>query len=131
MTVKQTNEQDGVAALTIYFLERLGDPAAKMASSAGQISDKYAPAPSPSEKTLVVDAKGVDYVGLWNRVKSVTGAQEIAASPEEEEEIKKLAATRERSSIDRTRVAGIRQAKKDQERMLQEARGEVAKLKQL
>jgi len=64
-------------------------------------------------------------------VKSVTGAQEIAASPEEEEEIKKLAATRERSAIDRTRVAGIRQAKKDQERMLQEARGEVAKLKQL
>lgn len=102
-----------------------------MASSASNIIDKYAPAPSPSEKTLVIDAKGIDYVELWNRVKSVTGAQEIATKPEEEEELKKLAAMRKRSVVDRARVAGIRQAKKDQERMLQEARGEVAKLRQL
>jgi large subunit ribosomal protein MRP49 len=128
MTVKQTEEQDGPAALTIFFTERLSSTAS---TAAANISDKHAPAPSPTEKTVVLDAKNLDYKEIWRRVKDVTGAQEVPATPEEQAELEKLEKMRAQAEVDRVRVAGIRQAKKDQERMLQEARGEVEKLRQL
>lgn len=128
MTVKQTTEQEGPAALTIFFSERLSSTAAEHAA---KINDKYAPAPAPTEKAVVIDAKDLDYKEIWRRVKAVTGAQEVKATPEEKAELEKLEEMRKQSEIDRARVAAIRQAKKDQERMLQEARGEVERLRQL
>ncbi|KAL1988367.1 hypothetical protein VTN96DRAFT_10050 [Rasamsonia emersonii] len=128
MTVKQTTEQEGPAALTIFFSERLSSTAAEHAAN---INDKYAPAPSPTEKAVVIDAKNIDYKEIWRRVKAVTGAQDVEATPEEKAELEKLEEMRKQSEIDRARVAAIRQAKKDQERMLQEARGEVERLRQL
>lgn len=60
----------------------------------------------------------------------MTGAKEVQASQKEEEEVKKLEQMAVQSVKDRERNAKIRQAKKDQERMLQEARGEVERLRQ-
>ncbi|KAF7180271.1 hypothetical protein CNMCM7691_009438 [Aspergillus felis] len=128
MTVKQTDEQEGPAALTIYFAEQASKAAALNAS---QVQDKYAPAPSETEKTAVVDLKNLDYKEIWNKVKMMTGAEELQATADEEAELKKLEKMRQQSDKDRARVSAIRQAKKDQERMLQEARGEVEKLRQL
>lgn len=128
MTVKQTTEQEGPAALTIYFAERTSSTAAAYASP--EIKDKYAPAPLPNERTVVVDAKNLDYKEIWKKVKTVTGAQDVEATPEEKAELEELERLRVKSEQDRARVAAIRQAKKDQERMLQEARGEIEKLRQ-
>jgi large subunit ribosomal protein MRP49 len=94
------------------------------------VEDKYAPAPSETEKTAVVDLKNLDYKEIWKKVKMMTGAEELQATPEEEAELKKLEQMRQQSDKDRARVTAIRQAKKDQERMLQEARGEVERLRQ-
>jgi large subunit ribosomal protein MRP49 len=128
MTVKQTEEQEGPAALTIYFAEQ----ASKAASlTAAKVEDKHAPAPESTEKTAVVDLKNLDYKEIWNKVKLMTGAQEVPATPEEEAELQKFEQLRQQSDKDRVRIADMRQAKKDQERMLQEARGEIEKLKQL
>lgn len=128
MTVKQTDEQNGPAALTIYFAERAS--AAAQTHSAN-IKDKHAPAPQPNEKTAIIDTKDLDFKQIWQKVQAMTGAQEVKATPEEEEEVKKLEQMRIKSEEDKARVAGIRQAKKDQERMLQEARGEVERLRQM
>ncbi|OXV08376.1 hypothetical protein Egran_03860 [Elaphomyces granulatus] len=128
MTVKQTDEQDGPAALTVYFAEKIGARAAE--AHAADIQDKYAPAGLSTERSIVIDAKGLDYTEIWKRVKNATGAEDLPATPEELAEIEKYNKMDERSKVDRTRVAAIRQAKKDQERMLREARGEVEKLKQ-
>jgi len=128
MTVKQTDEQDGPAALTIYFAETIGTGAAE--AHAASIQDNYAPAALSTEKSIVIDAKGLDYTEIWKRVKNATGAEDLSATPEELAEVEKYNRMDERSKVDRVRVAAIRQAKKDQERMLQEARGEVEKLKQ-
>ncbi|KAF7591389.1 hypothetical protein BBP40_001615 [Aspergillus hancockii] len=128
MSVKQTEEQEGPAALTIYWAEQ----ASKASSlTAAKIEDKHAPAPESTEKSAVVDLKNLDYQEIWNKVKLMTGAQEVPATPEEEAELKKFEQLRQQSDKDRVRIADMRQAKKDQERMLQEARGEVEKLKQL
>ncbi|KAL2009758.1 hypothetical protein VTN00DRAFT_5565 [Thermoascus crustaceus] len=128
MTVKQTEEQEGPAALTIYFAERTSSAAA---ASSSTIQDKYAPAPLPNEKTAVLDAKNLDFKEIWKKVKTVTGAQDVPATPEEQKELEELERLRVKSEQDRARVAAIRQAKKDQERMLQEARGEVERLRQM
>ncbi|KAH8435385.1 mitochondrial 54S ribosomal protein mL61 [Aspergillus melleus] len=128
MTVRRTDEQDGPAALTIYFAEQASNAASLAAS---QINDKHAPAPSETEKSAILDVKNLDYQQIWKKVQMMTGAQEIAATAEEEAEVRKFEQWRQQSDKDRVRMAGLRQAKKDQERMLQEARGEVERLKQL
>ena len=128
MTVRPTDEQDGPAALTIYFAEQASNAASLTAS---QIDDKHAPAPSATEKSAVLDVKNLDYQQIWNKVKMVTGAQEIPATPEEESELRKFEQWQQQSEKDRVRMAALRQAKKDQERMLLEARGEVEKLREL
>ncbi|KAI9038162.1 mitochondrial 54S ribosomal protein mL61 [Aspergillus affinis] len=128
MTVRRTDEQDGPAALTIYFAEQVSKAASLTAS---QINDKHAPALSETEKSAVLDVKDLDYKQIWNKVKTMTGAQEIAATAEEEAEVRKFEEMRQQGDKDRVRMAALRQAKKDQERMLQEARGEVERLKQL
>lgn len=127
MSVKQTDEQEGPAALTIFFS---GAPKSTEHHNSS-IQDKYAPSPAEGEKTIVIDTKDKDYKQIWQKVQEATGAQEI---PPTAEEVQQLAGFKEmaiKSEQDRARVAGIRQAKKDQERMLQEARGEVEKLRQL
>ena len=60
----------------------------------------------------------------------MTGAKDVAATEAEEAEIRKLEQMKVTSEKDRVRNVSIRQAKKDQERMLQEARGEVERLRQ-
>ncbi|KAF9888339.1 hypothetical protein FE257_008772 [Aspergillus nanangensis] len=128
VTVKQTDDQEGPAALTIYFAEQASKAAGLNAAT---ITDKHAPAPTDTEKTTTVDVKNIDYKEIWNKVMMMTGAQEVTPTTEEEAQLKKLEQMKQRAEQDRARVQGIRQAKKDQERMLQEARGEVEKLKEL
>ncbi|KAH8701681.1 50S ribosomal protein Mrp49 [Talaromyces proteolyticus] len=127
MSVKQTDDQEGPAALTIFFS---GQPR-NTQHHTDSIEDKYAPAPSDSEKTIVLDVKNNDYSQIWQKVKEATGAEDIQATEKEQEELENFRNMDIKSEQDRIRVAGIRQAKKDQERMLQEARGEVEKLRQL
>lgn len=131
MTVKQTDEQEGPASLTIYFAERLSNAAGVAAKGASNTADKFAPEAGSAEKTAVLDVKDLDVKKIWEKVQMMTGAKEVPATDAEAEEAKKLENMRVRSGVDRERNANIRQAKKDQERMLQEARGEVERLKQM
>jgi large subunit ribosomal protein MRP49 len=129
MSVKQTDEQEGPAALTIFFS---GPPRnAATAQNASNIQDKYAPAPTATENTVVLNTKHLPYAKIWELVKGITGAEEVSATSEESAQIEKYEQMTAKAAVDRARVSGIRQAKKDQERMLREARGEVEKLKQL
>lgn len=132
MTVKQTEEQEGPAALTIYFAEKLSNAASvSNNSNKSAVDDKYAPAAGETEKKAVVDVRDLDFKKIWDKVRVMTGAKEVEASNAEEEEVKKLERMRVQSEKDRERNLSIRQAKKDQERMLQEARGEVERLRQM
>ncbi|KAJ5662441.1 hypothetical protein N7523_002319 [Penicillium sp. IBT 18751x] len=128
MTVQQTEDQAGPAALTIYFAERLSSTASAVAGK-NQVTDKHAPAPEANEKTAVVDLKNLTWEEIWSRVQASTGAEDVPASEADQEEAKKLKAIAEKAVGDRERIQAMRQAKKDQERMLAEARGEVEKLK--
>ena len=126
MTVKQTTDQDIPATLSIYFADRVGSTATAIAGNK-QIIDKHAPAPQNGEKLATVNVKDLSYQEIWNRVQASTGANEVPATEEDQAEAKKFAAIDEKAIHDRERIRAKRQAKKDQERMLAEARGEVEK----
>jgi len=126
MTVQQTNDQSGPALLTIYFANTaVEDPS----STQGQTIDALAPAPTASEKTTTIDVKNQELTQIWARFKELTGAQELAVSEADRQELEETKGHKEKSEIDRKRVAGIWQAKKDQERMLRAAKADVEKLR--
>jgi large subunit ribosomal protein MRP49 len=128
MSVKQTEEQDGPAALTIFFS---GQPSKKQAYHDAALEDKYAPAPAESEEKVVLNIKEYNFEEIWQQVKDLTGATDIEATKKDKEDLENFRKLDVKAEADRIRVAGMRQAKKDQERMLQEARGEVEKLREL
>lgn len=130
MSVKQTMEQEGPAALSVYFAHE--PTSAVMANSAEEaVKDGFAPVPEGGEKRVVLNVRDQDWKGIWGRLQTVTGAGDVEPSKEELDEVKKLEQMREQSSKDRERVGSIRQKKKDQEEMLKKARGEVEMLRQL
>ncbi|PYH84194.1 50S ribosomal protein Mrp49 [Aspergillus uvarum CBS 121591] len=129
MTVRQTEDQDGPAALSVYFAQQTSPIAASLAAE--DLKDAHAPAPAANEQVAVLDVRNLPYTEIWNKVKNMTGATEISATAEETAELRKLDQMAAKSKTDRVRIATMRQAKKDQERMLQEAREQVERLKQL
>ncbi|KAJ5961612.1 hypothetical protein N7501_006553 [Penicillium viridicatum] len=126
MTVTQTSNQQGPAALTIYFAERAGSAATALANEK-RVIDELAPAPEANEQSAVLDIKNRTYEQIWDRVQAMTNAKVVPANSEDIALSQELAEIKKRSGPDRQRVQAIRQAKKDQERMLAEARGQVDK----
>lgn len=126
MSVTQTSNQQGPAALTIYFAERVGSAATALANEK-KVIDELAPAPEANEQSAVLDIKNRTYQQIWDRVQAMTNAKVVPANSEDIALSQKLAEIKKRSGPDRLRVQAIRQAKKDQERMLAEARGQVDK----
>jgi large subunit ribosomal protein MRP49 len=126
MTVKQTEDQSGPSALTIYFAEKAGS-AANAVANESKVIDASAPAPAENEDPVVLDLKNRTDKQIWDRLQIMTNAKAVHASAEDMEISKKLQAIQAKSGPDRQRVQSIRQQKKDQERMLAMARGEVEK----
>lgn len=126
MTVTQTTNQQGPSALTIYFVERAGN-AAKSLAQERKVTDALAPAAETNEDSVVLDIKNRSYQQIWDRVQAMTGAKNVSATAEDNALLQKLAEIKKKAGPDRQRVKAIRQAKKDQERMLAEARGQVDK----
>ena len=131
MSVKpyEGGEETLAPALTIFFSG--AQPKKAQAYHDAAIKDEFAPKPTEAEKAVVLNLKDYNFEEIWQQVKELTGAVEVEATPEDREQIEKFRQMDVKSESDRIRVAAIRQAKKDQERMLQEARGEVEKLREL
>ncbi|KAJ6099736.1 hypothetical protein N7467_001271 [Penicillium canescens] len=128
MTVRQTTEQQGPAALSIYFAERASDAAVAVANEK-KVEDSHAPAAEPNEQAIVLNVKDFTYQQIWDRVQAITNAQKVSGTAEDTEQLKRWKDIQDKSVKDRQRVNALRQAKKDQERMLAVARGEVDKSK--
>lgn len=130
MTVRQMEDQKAPPVLTIYYS---GAKPSKYASlnASKDVNDKHAPKPQEGENAAVVDVRNLAVEDIWKKVRSMTGAQEVETSEADKEEVKKLEAIRAQAEVDRERVGKMRQAKKDQERMLEQARKEVERLREL
>lgn len=129
MSVRQTTNQEGPAALTVYFAEKLSNAAS--IAGAKDIKDEHAPAPREGEVSAVVDLKNLGHADIWEKVKMMTGATDVEASEADLEELKNLEGLRVQSEKDRERVREMRQKKKDHEKMLADARAEAERLKNM
>lgn len=130
MSVKPyEGEEKNAPALTIFFSG--AQPTKAQAYHDASIKDEFAPSPTESEKAVVLNLKDYNFEEIWQQVKELTGAIEVESTVEDREQVEKFRQMAVKAEADRIRVSGIRQAKKDQERMLQEARGEVEKLREL
>ena len=115
--------------LWVYFADRISNAAKAEASP--QLEDEHAPQTEGSEQKIAFNVRDQDYESIWSMLKKATGAQDVPPTEDEVKELHKLEEMNERSAIDRQRNADIRQKKKDQELMLQQARGEVEMLRQI
>ena len=122
ISVKQTDDQEKPPLLTIYFAQNK-DKASTPANV--KMEDTLAPAPNESETVKTIDLRGQQVSEIWEKVKAATGAKELEASEADLKEIEENKKLDEKSEVDRQRVAAIRKARKDQEKMLQSAREEV------
>ncbi|RJE23572.1 50S ribosomal protein Mrp49, partial [Aspergillus sclerotialis] len=124
MTVRQIDNQDLPPVLTVYFS---GGQVSKPASlnAAKDINDEYAPKAEAGEKSAVLNLRDLPVAEIWKKVQLVTGAKDVEILEKDRKEKKWLDELDERSVKDQERVAAINKKKKDQERMLEEARKEV------
>lgn len=129
LSVTPYKGEDRHAVLTVFFSG--SQPQKAKAFHDDSIKDEFAPTPTESEKAVVMNLKDYNFEEIWQQVKELTGAVDVPAAPEDLEQLEKFRQMDIKSEADRIRVAGMRQVKKDQERMLQEARGEVEKLREL
>lgn len=116
--------------MSIYFAEQASE-AAKAVANEKKIEDSHAPAAEANEQAVVLNIKDFSYQQIWDRVQAITNAQKVSTTAEDTEQLKRWKDIQDKSAADRQRVNAIRQAKKDQERMLAVARGEVDKAKQV
>lgn len=124
ISVKQIDDQSKPAMLTVYFAR----PEGKAAEAAEiKMEDSFAPAPRPSEYVKAIDVRNQQVSEIWEKLKAATGAQETKVSEADRKEMEDNEKQLQQSEIDRQRVASIRQAKKDQEKMLEAAKAEVEK----
>lgn len=138
--MKQTGEESDPAVMTIYYnsspetaWEKEADsstPPAPTTTTAKNIEDKNAPMPAIDEKTVTLDMKDKEFEKVWASFREMTGAEEVKATEEDKEFMKEMEAHKEKAEKDRKIVAAIHKANKDRERMLQEAKGMVEKMKE-
>lgn len=122
--MKQMDDQSKPAMLTIYFSQTEGK-GSKPAEV--KMEDTFAPAPEPTEFVKAIDVRNQQVHEIWEKVKAATGAKDMEVSEADRKEMEENAKHLEQAEVDRQRVATIRQAKKDQEAMLEAAKAEVEK----
>lgn len=137
MTVKQTEEPSDPAVMTIYYSSApqtawslSSTPETASEAEAKKIEDKNAPKPAIDEKTVTLDLKDKGVEEVWAKFREMTGAEEVKASEEDKEFMAEMEAHEKKAAKDRKIVAEIHRVNKDRERMLQEAKGMVEKMKE-
>ncbi|KAK2757671.1 hypothetical protein FQN54_004640 [Arachnomyces sp. PD_36] len=131
MTVKQTKEPADPAVMSIYYntSSEEGTGAGAAENKGAGIEDANAPKPGEGEAVLTLDMKNKTFEEVWRKFRDVTGAKEVQATEADKELIVEMEAHNVKAHRDREIVRVIHKENKDRERMLQEAKGMVEKMR--
>lgn len=146
MVVNRTREQHGPATLSIYL--RTGDaaqaqsqaqaqaqaqaqnPADSWASIASSTEGKArAPAPAEGETVVTINMKNVRSDDILKQFMERTGARQLEPTPEDQEEMARLAELQERAAYDKEVQRRYRDKIQSEKKMLEKARQEADALK--
>ncbi|CAK7218729.1 hypothetical protein SCUCBS95973_003580 [Sporothrix curviconia] len=137
MIVNRTNDTAGPATLTIYLRKAQGD-APKSASlitpdnqpSSSFVGASKAPEPTPLERTIQIDMKGLHSDAILNDFLTKTGASAVSPTPQEEADMRDVEERAERSKVDREVMARYLFAQRREAAILAQAKSEAAAMKQ-
>ena len=125
MTVKRTADQEGPAVLSIHFTlaSKSSSPAAVSASSTS-ISPSILPSDHiPSKQVATIDMKHKSESEILSRLLELTRATPYEATPDELAELKDVEDYSRRTTRDRAAQARLNQIKKQEQALLDQARG--------
>ncbi|CAK7203216.1 hypothetical protein SEUCBS139899_005947 [Sporothrix eucalyptigena] len=137
MIVNRTADTAGPATLTIY-LRHGQDGSSKGASPVNQntqpsssfVGASKAPEPTPSERTVQIDMKGLHSDAILKDFLAKTGASVVSPTPQEEEDMRDVKERAERSKVDREVMARHLFAQRREAAILAQAKSEAAAMKQ-
>ena len=118
MSVDRTRDQDAQAILTVHFSRAQDEPSSMRRTSNAT--------PAASEPSRTIDMKHKSAADIWSELREVTSAVEIAATAEEDQQLRDLAEPRVRSERDREQLREVVAARRREEQFLEQARSAVA-----
>ncbi|PGH10232.1 hypothetical protein AJ79_05487 [Helicocarpus griseus UAMH5409] len=136
MSVKQTGKQTDPAILSVYFNSKATTPQGKTLTTPGQLEgeellkDEHAPKPREGETVRTINLRKKTLRHIWEQFKGLTGAEDIPITEADQAQIDEIQRQKERSDLDRKRVAENRQMIKDQEKLLEAAREDVKRMRE-
>ena len=129
MTVNRTNDPTAPATLLIHFAPPSSSPSAT-ASPAPSSSTTPSTAPSqhhPIDRIEAVDVRNMRDNEILTRVLELTEAVPYEATPEELAELKEVEDFKRSSGRDREAQARLNETRKQEQALLDQARGSAAK----
>ncbi|EFX06292.1 50S ribosomal protein mrp49 [Grosmannia clavigera kw1407] len=137
MIVNRTSEATGPATLTIYFRQKQeGVIAAAEATeaepqpSSSFVGESKAPQPTPTERTVQIDMKGLRSDAILQDFLSKSGAIPVSPSSQEQADMREVEERAERASVDREVMLKYLTARRREAALLAQAKSEVDSLKQ-
>ena len=114
MTVKRGADQEGPATLSVHFTSSSTAPAA---------SSQTNPDPSPSKKVETIDMKHQSESEILSRLLEMTRAVPYEATPDELAELRDVEDYNRKTTRDRAAQSRLNQIKKQEQALLDQARG--------
>ena len=114
MTVKRGADQEDPATLSVHFTSSSTAPAA---------SSKTNPDPSPSKKVETIDMKHKSESEILSRLLEMTRAVPYEATPDELAELRDVEDYNRKTTRDRAAQSRLNQIKKQEQALLDQARG--------
>ena len=137
MIVNRTADTSGPATLTIYLRQNQGNPSTASSPvtpdtqpSSSFTGSSKAPEPTPVERTVKIDMKGLHSDAILQNFLATSGAVAVSPTPQEEAEIRDVEERAERSKVDREVMARYLFAKRREASILAQAKSEAAAMKQ-
>ncbi|KAI9666967.1 MAG: hypothetical protein M1831_001472 [Alyxoria varia] len=124
MTVERSLDQQGPAALTIFFAPSSKDSQSP-APTQSTTSSKKPSDHSPFERTHVIDMKHKESSRILEEFMRVVDGKQVEATESEKEEMTNLDEQRERSDSDRAQVRQVLLKQRREKAIIEQARQSV------
>lgn len=130
MTVDRTAQPQDIPTMTVFFAPEnaqltSSSPTGSAAPTSSTSGDKAPSDYTPTERTEIIDMKNRTDEEILRDFMRVTKAQQVEATPDELEELRRLEEQRIRSERESKISLAVREKKKREEALLAQARGEV------
>ena len=119
MTVKRTADQEGPATLLIHF----ASPTISSSPIAPAASTKTLSDHSPSKKVETIDMKHKSESEILSRLLEMTKAMPYEATPDELAELRDVEDYNRKTAMDRAAQSRLNQIKRQEQALLDQARG--------